>query len=175
MTVLKKSEERGSDNDPEIELFEDAYKKHSNKLYTFIYLRIGHRETAEELVQEVFVRFIRIVGKTNVDPSDLNIKAYLYKIARNLVIDHYRSAKHSDTDELSEDAAFVEQTESRDDIQKLLQALDKLKPEWCELIILKEVQGFNLKEIAHATGKSHGSVRVMAHRAMKELRNILSQ
>jgi len=158
------------------DFFEDIYRELAKPLYRFIYLKVSSSQIAEELMQEAFIRFIKIVRRMDHGLDELNIKAYIYKIARNLIKDHYRVSGQMVTVEMTEALGGADKSQDPQiigEMQLVVDSLEEIKPLWRDIIILKEIQGLNLKEISYIIGKSYGATRVLAYRALKELRQII--
>lgn len=154
------------------EVYSEIYELYVDSIFRFIYFRTGNKEIAEDLTQEVFLRFIEIVDKEHIT----QIRPYLYKIARNLVIDHYKQVKN-DVQIEKVDYILTEEGKTETDAELVItqKALFKLKEEWRELIIMKHVNGLSHNEIAKVLGKSNVYIRVNLHRAIKALKNILEE
>jgi RNA polymerase sigma-70 factor (ECF subfamily) len=105
-----------------------------------------------------------------------NLKALFYKIARNSVVDYYRSKKdtsplesleNTDLKDIKQDPQAL--TEIKHDYERILKLLNNLKEEYKEVIVLKHINELSWDEISQALGKSKGSLRVLLHRATKAL------
>jgi len=156
------------------EAYSDIYKQYSVSLLRFIYFRVSDKELARDLMQEVFTRFIEVADKERIT----NIRAYLYRIARHLVIDFYKTSSRQVTvklDKTGELKSMIgqEATEARLDLEIVIKAADNLKPVWREIVILKFIEGLEHEEIAAVIKRSVNYVRVNLHRAMKELKKQL--
>ena len=122
-------------------------EKTYDKIYRYVYFRVGDRMIAEDITQESFLRFIGKYGSLH----DYEIK-YLYTIARNLCIDEDRRIKPEPiTDEIEDTAGTGGISEESIMVR---QALDKLSEEEREIILLKHVNGENIATISKALGIS---------------------
>ena len=160
--------------------FRKIYKKHVEKIYRFIYIKVNSQQTAEDLTSEVFLRFWQTIKKNN--PAKIkDPKAFLYKTARNLVIDHYRAGqkfKEISVEEIKEKELINKEIIETNkeillEIEVILQALKKLKEEYQDVLLWYYLDQLSVEEIAKILNKSQNSVRVMIHRAMEKLREIL--
>jgi RNA polymerase sigma-70 factor, ECF subfamily len=157
--------------------FGGLYDHYQPMIYRFVAAKVGRREEAEDITHQVFLS------------AWLNIKSYqqrgypfsswLYQIARNQVVDYYR-AKRSDADiEAIDPEAFAVPASAQFalptklDMENVRRALAKLKPEYQDIIIMRFMEELSLKETAGALQKTEGAVKVMQHRAMKELKALL--
>lgn len=153
--------------------FSKIYDQHIDKIYRFIFLKVDSEETAQDLTAQVFTKGWKKY-KTGTDIK--NINAYLFQIARNEIAGHYREESKINT--VSTDAVAVvddsvgpEETRQRQsDIQGIKQCLSQLKEDYQNVLIWRYTDGYSDEEIAEMLGKSKGAVRVMVHRALKELR-----
>lgn len=159
----------------DFEQFGLLYDKYVGRIYDFIYYRTGHKETAEDLVSRTFMKALEGIKKFSIDQGSFS--SWLYAIARNSVIDHYRVNK--DSSDLSRvfDLTSREDLEASQDIKgKLEEAiayLEKLKPEQKEIILMRVWDGLSYKEIAEITGKSEDNCKMIFSRSIGMLRKDL--
>ena len=154
----------------------DIYKQYAKPIYRYIYFRIGNEEQAEDLMQDVFLKFIEVADKERIT----KLKAYLYKIAKNLIIDFYREQAKVvkiDIAKMQELVSSLGQsaTESRIELEMMGQAIIKLKDQWQELIFLRYIEGLEYEEMAEMLNKSENYIRVNLHRARKELNKLFKE
>ncbi|HPL93424.1 MAG TPA: RNA polymerase sigma factor [bacterium] len=163
------------------EIYAELYDLFVDKIYRFVFFKVNNQEEAQDLTSDVFLRVWQYVQEKK---KVGNFKALLYQVAKNIVIDHYRKKSHSDvlTDEEIlrdiEDARgedFVKEIEIKSEIKSLESFLKQLKAEYQEVLLLKYVEGYSNSEIAKILDKSTGSVRVLSHRALKILQNLISE
>jgi RNA polymerase sigma-70 factor (ECF subfamily) len=158
-----------------VKAFGAIYNTLVEKLYRFIYFKVDSRETAEDLTQAVFLKVLEGINKYQEKSSFL---AWVYTIARNQVIDHYRTKKsHAGLDqaekiEFSDKNLSLEEKEQRQEIYKALRRLTK---EEREVVELHSIDEFNFEEISQIVGKTPGSLRVLKYRALIKLRKFLNQ
>lgn len=160
------------DLDQLVHLF-DRYQK---ALYNF-FIRLGSgTDDSDDLVQNLFVRIMKYRKSYKRDHS---FKTWLYQMARNLYYDHYRKEiKIRDAFMKVEDLRDGEmgQNESYSEIEekeeKLRLALEQLPEDKREVLILSRFQGMKYEEIADITNTSVSNVKVKAHRAISNLREI---
>lgn len=163
------------------EAFVKAYDLYVNQLYRFIYFKVGSREEAEDLCSAVFLKTWNYILENSLEEHK-TLKALLYKIARNLIIDNYRKNKNKETISLDGDQGveIIDQKpnaakamELKTDILVLETKLPELKDEYREVIILRFVNELSIKEIADILDKSKGNIRVLIFRALKALKELL--
>lgn len=160
------------------EAFGQLYDRYVTTVYRFIYYRLGDRAQAEDLTSETFVRALRRLHSVSYQGRDL--AAWFVTIARNLVLDHVKSARYRmeiTTDELldagestdnPEAAVITSLTNAR-----LVDAIRDLSAEQRECIVLRFFQGFSVAETAEVMDKNEGAVKAMQHRAVRRLHGIL--
>jgi RNA polymerase sigma-70 factor (ECF subfamily) len=158
--------------------FGQLYDMHVDMVYRFIYYRLGDRPQAEDLTSETFVRALRRISSVSEQGHD--IAAWLVTIARNLVLDHVKSAHYRlsvTTDEIF-DSHSPEDTEATVlgafDQRALLEAVQLLSPEQQESIVLRYFQGLSLAETAQVMGRNAGAVKALQHRALRRLYTVLT-
>jgi len=157
-------------------IFSSIYDKYVNKIYRFIFIKVSSQEIAEDLCSETFLRGWQVFKERR----DIeNPPAFLYQIARNLIIDHYRekgkakivSAEYSQIIDPKTD--LEEKAISSSDFDNIRQALAGLKEDYQTVIIWHYLDDLSVPEIAKILDKSEGAVRVSLHRALKTLKNNL--
>jgi RNA polymerase sigma-70 factor, ECF subfamily len=155
------------------ERFLKVYDENSEKILRHITLRVGNQELAEDLLQETFMKAWRTLSENKQEIE--NLRAFIYRIAGNLIIDHYRS-KHKEAFELKENHELADNFSIEDTIdqaitkQKLDEILKDLPEDAREIIIYKYIDSLRVREISHLCGKSVMNINVIAHRAMKQLK-----
>ena len=155
------------------------YGHYQPKIYRFILLKVSRREEAEDLTHQVFLSAWTNIG--TYAHRGFPFSSWLYQIARNKVIDHYRAKKNElplheiDEEAMPGDYGAVDEMERRLALRKMRAAVKKIKPEYQEIIIMRFVEDLSLKETAVAIGKSEGAVKLLQHRAIKALKDILKE
>ena len=162
-------------------IFSKIYDQYIDKIYRFIFFKVGSREAAEDITSKIFVRgwdrFKKQDSNTGTKEVIKNPGAYIYQIARAELANYYRekskfkiiSTENTVVVDPRPDLAENEQLNS--DIATLKSCLKQLDKDYQDIIILRYIDGYSSGEIAKLLGKSKGAVRVMLHRALKELRN----
>ena len=153
-----------------------AYDLFSDAIFRHCFFRISDRELAKDLAQETFVRTWEYISRGN---EVQNLRALLYRIANNLIIDEYRKKKMLRLEEMQESGFEPredghEKIEARSEALNALRVLHKIEKESRDLIIWRYVDGFGPKEIAEISGTSENVISVRLHRAMKKLKELLT-
>jgi len=153
------------------------YDKYQPKIYRFILLKVSRREEAEDLTHQVFLSAWKHVEQFQ--DKGFPFSSWLFRIARNKVIDYYRTKKTSvPLDEIPEEIAKIAQSDGFDaladkmELERIYLLLQFLTDLQQEIILLRFVEGLSYKEIASITGKNSGAVRVLQHRAIKKLKQL---
>lgn len=147
----------------------DAYYE---PLYRYIYHHIHHQAAAQDLAAEVFVRLVDQLAQGR-GPSRL-LRAWLYRVAHNLVVDDARRRAYRDHDPLEEwtpagEPGVEEQVDSTLSSEQVRRALEALTEGQRSVIVLKYVEGLDNREIARILDTSVGAVKALQHRALAAL------
>jgi RNA polymerase sigma-70 factor, ECF subfamily len=152
------------------------YRLYGGELYGFTLNALGDRGTAEEIVQEVFLRAWRHAG--SYDPARAAVRTWLYQIARNAIIDSRRRAsvrpglpQHGATAD-TESGATLEQAMLG---WQVAAALERLTPEHRRMIRMAQFRGLTMREIAEHTGLPLGTVKSRTWYALRSLRLVLEE
>lgn len=157
--------------------FGKLYDYHFDAIFRFVYYRTNHQETAEDLTEEVFLKAFRSLGGLKGGPEKL--RGWLYAIARNTVIDHYRKSNETvslDTLEQlpSYETSVVNLMEASADTAALLKTLQQLSPDQQSILKLRFFEDFSISEIATLLNKSEGNIRIIQHRGLQQLKTLLA-
>lgn len=161
------------DPDAYAELY-DAYVK---QIYRFVYFKVSSHEEAEDITSEVFLKAWHYLQEKKEVKS---FSGLLYRIARNAIIDMYRSKAGKPESPLAEDfdpgdgGKWYADISSKVDAEKVIHALKKLKQEYQEVITFRYIDELEISEIAEITGKGAIATRVTLHRALQKLKQILA-
>jgi len=154
------------------------YDKYQPRLFRFIFLKVSQREEAEDLTHQVFLSAWQNIE--TFQDQGFPLSSWLYKIARNKVIDYYRTRKNITSIDDAPDEILVLSTDSgqgeletKMDIETVYKALQKLPSDYQEIILMRFVEGLSPKEVSEITGKNHGAVRVLQFRALRQLKKVL--
>ncbi len=158
----------------ELEAFAELYDLYVKAIYAFLISRVSHRSVAEDLTSDVFMKAFEAMPRF--DSRKASFKTWVYQIARNRLIDHYRTQKPSDAIEqaatvpaASDVVGDLETTLHREHIQKLL---EQLPDESRELVTMRVWDDLSYKEIADITGKPEANLKVQFSRALQKLKTI---
>lgn len=155
--------------------FETLYRRHRGPLYRFVLRAIKQRSAAEELFQEVWIRVIE--SRSRYAPQ-ARFTTWLYTIAHNLLVDHWRKkglalASLDSEDVAVESANPARQAEARQSLARLLQAIEALPAAQREAFLLHEEAGMTVAEIAAVTGAGEEAAKSRLRYAMAKLKAAL--
>lgn len=157
----------------------ELYDHHAPRVYAYIYRRVGDPHLAEDLVGDVFVRVVQAVRSKH--PWHTSFRAWLYRVAHNVVIDHYRRPQPVLCASLDEGWLPTTEESPRDpsedalDHQRLRAALRYLTQEQQQVLVLRFGEGLTIRETAQVLRKTTGAVKALQHRAIVALRRILTR
>ncbi|MDB5967622.1 MAG: polymerase sigma factor [Hydrocarboniphaga sp.] len=162
----------------ELAAFEQLYRRHRGGSYRYLLRGCGNEDIAAELFQDVWASVVRSRSRYEVKAR---FATWLYKLAHNRLIDHYRAARAGqepldDTIELAAPAHLEPeaQAQSVSTSRRLLQALGALPSEQREAFLMKEEGGLSLEQIAEVTGVGRETVKSRLRYALSRLRGALA-
>ena len=156
--------------------FSKTYDEHSDAIFRYAYFKLSDTEKAKDVVQDTFVKFWEYISAE----SELqNVKALLYRIALNTIIDVYRKRKTFSLDTLAEDGfdpAYEPQKDEfeRHEAEAILKAINELGEEDKNIMYMRYIEGLSFDDIADVTGERPNTIAVKVHRLLKQLRQSLN-
>ncbi|MFH1462436.1 MAG: RNA polymerase sigma factor [bacterium] len=148
------------------------YDKYVRSIYNFIYYKTHHKETAEDLTSQTFLKALDKIS--SFDKKKGSFFSWLYQIARNSVIDFYRTKKNclniEDVWDLSGNEDIERDLDAKKKLEEVQKYLKRLKPEQREIVILRVWEGMSYKEIAEVVEKTEENCKVMFSRVVQRLR-----
>lgn len=156
------------------ERFLKEYDIHADSVFRFCLFKLSDREEAKDVVQETFTKSWSYLANGG---EIRNVKAFLFRTARNLIIDKYRKKKTESLDSMTDagfDPEYIEDREIGDtvDAEIAMKLLDGLPPDYREVILMRYVEEMSVGEISEALGERAGNVSVKLHRAMSKLKSL---
>lgn len=154
--------------------FETAYESHAQSIYKFLFWRTRDVQLSEDLTSSTFEK--AWVSRSSFHGG--SVRAWLYRIARNLLIDHWRKHKEllvDDVDSFPEEArpSTAELLDKDLQLQLMRKAVDKLPEDMRSVINLRFIEGLSCKQAAQRLQLSDSNVRVIQYRALKKLKDYL--
>lgn len=166
------------------EAFIRIYDENVKDINRFVYFKVGNREEANDLTSMIFLKAWNHIQNNSLESSK-TLRALLYKIARNTIIDYYRESGNKlavslDDEEhpleiIAEEEAPQDKLDREADLDLIKKKLPLLKEEYREVIIMKFINDLTLEEMADISGKSRGNIRVLLHRALKALKELVEE
>lgn len=172
---------RAQEDDPAA--YDRLYNLYADKIFRYLYARLGQREVAEDLTADVFVRMLQTLPRFRVNRERpvASFSAWLYRIAANLLTDYRRRQSHRSHEDLDAQHRLADGRPdpyqyglAADKRHILMTALGQLAEEQRVVVIQRFAEGYSVAEIAEAMGKSIGAVKALQHRAIENLRRLLS-
>jgi len=164
------------------EAFIKVYDENSADINRFVYYKIGSQEEANDLTSVVFLKTWNHIQNNSLGDGK-TLRALLYRIARNAIIDYYREKsvkralslddEKNPVDIVDENFDLSERMDQSTDLELIKSKLPFLKEEYREVIIMKFVNDLSLEEIADIMSKRRGNVRVLLHRAISALKELV--
>lgn len=164
--------------------FADAFERHSDELFRHAAMRIADRERALELTQECFLRAWDYASRGQ---EIRELRPFLYRTLKNLIIDEYRKHKTQSLESMVEmtetqeveailpadETNTLEAAMERHEGARALREMQKLPELYREALILRYVDGLSPQEIAQTIDESENVVSVRIHRGLKKLKEML--
>jgi len=166
--------QRAQARDPEA--FNQLYEAHFEKVYRYVAMRLGNGMEAEDVTQEVFLKALGSISSFRW--KGVPFLAWLYRIARNQVIDHYRKRPKTppvsiNDLQIPEEGNPVEIAEQKSEFERIMKAARKLTEAQREVIALRFVSDLSIAETAHVMRRSEGAVKALQHSALIALRRVM--
>lgn len=162
------------------EAFAALYRAYLPTVYKFLYYRLnGNKAMAEDMTGETFVRALRKIGDYQNTGADFG--AWLVRIARNLIYDNAKSARHrleQLSDKFPEAAMGASQSTETQVVTSMehsgvVDAIQRLSPDQRDVVTMRFLDGLDVSEVAEALGKKEGTIRTLQFRGLKALQKLL--
>lgn len=154
--------------------FLKAYDLYADAIFRHCYFRVYDREKAREMMQDVFMKTWEYLAKgKEVD----NLRAFLYRVANNMVIDYSRKKKETSLDVMMEEGfepAGNDKTPLAAEAGQMIAMLDRLDEKYRDAVRMRYLDDLSPKEIAHALGETENVISVRIHRGIAQLRALMA-
>jgi RNA polymerase sigma-70 factor (ECF subfamily) len=163
----------------ERDALEELYLIHFDRIYSYLHMSVGNRHDAEDLTTQVFVKMLESIGKFRWRSAPFS--AWLFRIAHNLAMDHFRANKRWQPEEEvpepdpGEGSAAEEEALQSIGRQSMLELIEKLSHEQQQVLTLKFVFNFSNAEAATILEKTEGAIKSLQHRALASLQRQLDK
>ncbi|HEV3094841.1 MAG TPA: sigma-70 family RNA polymerase sigma factor [Solirubrobacteraceae bacterium] len=160
--------------------FSELYRTHLRDVYSYAYYRVGNHHDAEDLTEQTFLQAYRHFERALRESDGRPLRPWLIRIAHNLAANLYRDRSRrpatsiEDTSELAASHTTEELVEGREQLTRVLDGVNRLSEDRREALIMRFALGMDNREIARAMGRTDGATKVLLHRAVKQLQEIVS-
>jgi RNA polymerase sigma-70 factor (ECF subfamily) len=163
--------------------YDRLYNLYSDRVFRYLYARVGQREVAEDLTADVFVRLLQNLPRFRVNAARpvASFSAFVYRVAGNLLTDQYRKQKHRDHQDIDDQPFLADghpepfaQTTASENKTELIKAMSKLGMEQQAVLLYRFGEEYSVLEVAEIMGKTTGAIKALQHRAIANLRRILT-
>ena len=155
------------------EALEALYLLHFDRIYSYLHMSVGNRHDAEDLTTQTFLKMLESIGRFRWRAAPFS--AWLFRIAHNLAMDHFRATKRWQPEEEVREPEGAEESSAEEHAlesigrQSMLELIENLSPEQQQVLTLKFVFNFSNGEAATILDKSEGAVKSLQHRALASL------
>ena len=152
---------------------EELYLLHFDRIYSYLHLSVGNRHDAEDLTTQTFLKMLEAIGRFRWQAAPFS--AWLFRIAHNLAMDHFRSRRRVQTEEEVPEPPGAEESSAEEQALDslgqagMLELIERLSAEQRQVLTLKFLFGFGNREVATILGKTEGAVKSLQHRALASL------
>ena len=155
--------------------FLKIYERYNKEIYRYVSFKVGTQQQAEDIVSDVFVRALEYVADED-RPMVQKLRPFLYQISRAAIADHYRDRHPASPLEAAEEIVHSNQNAGADvATDELQRALLQLPDDQREAVLLKHMEGLSASEVGAIMGRSAGAVRVLVHRGLEHLREVMGE
>jgi len=159
--------------------FEELYRAHLRDVYSYSYYRVGNHHDAEDLTEQAFLQAYRHFDRARRESDGRPLRPWLIRIAHNLAANYHRdrSRRPEANIEAIEPPSHPHDTEQivagREELRAVIRRLDDLSEERRDALIMRFALDMSNREIARALGKSDGATKVLIHRAIRQLEELI--
>jgi len=152
---------------------EELYLQHFDRIYSYLHMSVGNRHDAEDLTTQTFLKMLEAIGRFRWQSAPFS--AWLFRIAHNLAMDHFRANKRWQPEEEvpepdpGEGSAAEQEALESIGRQSMLELIQKLSHEQQQVLTLKFVFNFSNAEAATILDKTEGAIKSLQHRALASL------
>jgi RNA polymerase sigma-70 factor (ECF subfamily) len=163
------------------EQFTALYKAHLRDVYSYSYYRVGNHHDAEDLTEQTFLQAYRHFERAQRESQGRPLRPWLIRIAHNLAANYYRDRSRKPQTALDDAGVLAEPhttetlVEHRDDLKRILEKVQDLPDDRREALIMRFALGMDNREIARALGRTDGATKVLLHRAIRQLEELVKK
>jgi RNA polymerase sigma-70 factor (ECF subfamily) len=158
---------------------EELYLIHFDRIYSYLHMSVGNRHDAEDLTTQTFLKMLESINRFRWGTAPFS--AWLFRIAHNLAMDHFRSRRRWQPEEEVPEVPGSEEPSAEAEAmqsigrESMLEMIDDLSPEQQQVLTLKFVFNFPNAEVATILGKTEGAIKSLQHRALVSLQKQLEK
>jgi len=158
---------------------EELYLLHFDRIYSYLHMSVGNRHDAEDLTNQTFVKMLESIGRF--EWRKVPISAWLFRIAHNLAMDHFRASRRLQSEEELPESEYAAEHSAEEDAfqaigrRSMLAMIENLSRDQQQVLTLKFVFNFRNSEVATILGKKEGAIKSLQHRALATLHRQLSK
>jgi RNA polymerase sigma-70 factor, ECF subfamily len=159
--------------------FTALYKDHLRDVYSYAYYRVGNHHDAEDLTEQTFLQAYRHFERAQRESQGRPLRPWLIRIAHNLAANYYRDRSRrpqtsiDDAGTLPAPLTTEVLVEDREDLNRILECVQQLPDDRREALIMRFALGMDNREIARALGRTDGATKVLLHRAIRQLEDLV--
>ena len=161
--------------------FSELYRAHLKDVYSYSYYRVGNHHDAEDLTEQTFLQAYRHLERALAESDGRPLRPWLIRIAHNLAANLYRDRSRRPQTSIEETTTPLstlhtteDLVEGRDELARILEGVKELPDDRREALIMRFALGMDNREIARAMGRTDGATKVLLHRAIKQLEQIVA-
>jgi RNA polymerase sigma-70 factor, ECF subfamily len=160
--------------------FSELYRAHLRDVYSYAYYRVGNHYDAEDLTEQTFLQAYRHFERAQRESRGRPLRPWLIRIAHNLAANLYRDRSRKpawpidETTSLTAPHTTEQLVEGREELGEVLAGVHRLPDDRREALIMRFALGMDNREIARALGRSDGATKVLIHRAIKQLEELVA-
>ena len=157
---------------------EELYLMHFDRIYSYLQMSVGNRHDAEDLTNQTFVKMLESIDRFQW--RKVPVSAWLFRIAHNLAMDHFRSRRRWQPEEEPPEPPDSEERSAEEEAlhsigrQSMLEMIEGLSEDQQQVLTLKFVFNFSNGEVATILGKTEGAIKSLQHRALGSLQRQLT-
>jgi RNA polymerase sigma-70 factor (ECF subfamily) len=161
------------------EAFTELYRAHLRDVYSYSYYRVGNHHDAEDLTEQTFLQAYRHFERAQRESQGRPLRPWLIRIAHNLAANYYRDRSRRPQTSIDDAGALPELhttedlVQDREDLKQILEGVQRLPDDRREALIMRFALGMDNREIARALGRTDGATKVLIHRAIRQLEEIV--
>jgi RNA polymerase sigma-70 factor (ECF subfamily) len=163
----------------ERQALEELYLIHFDRIYSYLHVSVGNRHDAEDLTTQTFLKMLESIGRFRWQSAPFS--AWLFRIAHNLAMDHFRARRRwQPEEEVPEPAGSEEPSAELQAMQSIgrqsmMELIQDLSPEQQQVLTLKFVFNFANADVATILEKTEGAIKSLQHRALASLQKQIEQ